>query len=170
MENFEKFIAGSADDSNQKNRDLSVPAEIKAKGEVFPGKDVAVLKVNLPDTLICLPLGDSDTIQPDTVVHAMGYPGAAILRGAMKEEAGYRVIVHEGRIDARLPMSGGWEGFHMTAETNHGDSGGSVLDDSGHVIALNVAGNDQAPAQNIAIPINMAKAFLTQAGVQPAGW
>ncbi|HLV80467.1 MAG TPA: serine protease [Chthonomonadaceae bacterium] len=156
-----------ADDLNKKLRDISVPVEIKAIGTVFPGEDVAVIKADLPNRLICLPLGDSDLVQPGTAVNAMGFPGSAIMEGAMTEDAGYRVITHEGQVDARLPMTGGWEGFHLTAEINHGDSGGPVLDATGHVIGLNVAGNqEQGPAQNIAIPINLAKKYLAQAGVK----
>jgi len=77
---------------------MSEPAEIKTVGNPWPGKDVAILKVNMPDKLICLTLGDSDNIVPDTQIHAMGFPGAAVLQdGSMTEEANYRVITHEGR-------------------------------------------------------------------------
>lgn len=55
----------------------------------------------------------------------------------------------------------------MTAQTSSGDSGGPVVDTTGHVVALNVAGNPVAPAQNLAVPINLAQAFLRAAGIRP---
>jgi S1-C subfamily serine protease len=171
---FRDLLTGSSplerlqgrEDPAQKIRDMSVPAQVLKIGEPFPGQDVAVLKVDLRDQLICLPLGDSDAVQVGTPVHAMGYPGAAVIQGAMEEEAAYRVIAHDGIVDQRLPMVRGWEAFHMTADINHGDSGGAVIDKAGRVIGLNVAGNPDAPAQTVAVPINLAKGFLTQAGVR----
>ena len=160
----------TADVRNQRIREIMVRADVIAPGEVFPGKDVAVLRVNAPDQLICLPMGDSDAVQPSTPVYAMGYPAAAVIKPAMTDEAQYRVIAHEGQIDQKMPMTGGWEAFHFTAEINHGDSGGPVLNNEGQVIAITVAGNmEKAPAQNIAIPINIAKEYLANARVKPNG-
>jgi S1-C subfamily serine protease len=63
--------------------------------------------------------------------------------------------------------------FEMTADTNHGDSGGPVLDKHGFVIGLNVAGylinKDDAEhmlaGHNMAVPIDVAKPFLKAAGI-----
>lgn len=151
---------------DEKIRERSVAAHVEGKGNPYPGEDVAVLKVDLPDRLICLPLGDSDAVQADAPVHAMGFPGAAV-DASMAEDAAYRVITHDGNIDqTKMPTVGGWVAFHVTAETGHGDSGGPVLDSEGRVVALNVAGNDQAPGQNVAVPINLARKYLQQAGIQ----
>ena len=174
--NRKLLIEPHVDDPNLRIRNISVHAEVVGPpGDVFPGKDVAILKVDLQDELICLPLGDSDLVPDHTPIHALGFPGAATggdLEGEMTEDAKYRVITNPGKLDTRLTMKGGpsgdqWQGFHMDALINQGDSGGPVLDDSGYVVAMNVAGNTQAAGQNIAIPINIAKVFLANIKVKP---
>jgi hypothetical protein len=60
-------------------------------GRPIPGKDLAVLQLVNPPAiegasstafgfkrLICLPLGDSDSILPGTHVHTLGFPGLAL--------------------------------------------------------------------------------------------
>lgn len=150
-------------------KESTVPCQVLVTGEVYPGRDVAVLRAaDLADKLISLPLGDSRRTFPGTRIVALGFPGAAAeTYGVDADAARFRVIAHEGIVDQRLPVKGGWEAFHMTADTNHGDSGGPVLDESGHVIAMTVAGNPNAPAQNLSIPIEIAKQQLQRAGVEP---
>lgn len=141
----------------------TVACEVLATGEVFPGKDLAVLRApSLASRLISLPLGDSDRFILGSNVYALGFPGAAVSDVVDADAARFRVITHDGIIDQRLPMKAGWETFHMTANINHGDSGGPVIDENGRVVAITVAGNERAPAQNVAIPINIAKTFLAQ--------
>jgi S1-C subfamily serine protease len=145
----------------------TVPCQVLVTGEVYPGRDVAVLRAaDLADKLISLPLGDSRRTLPGTRIVALGFPGAAAeTYGVDADAARFRVIAHDGIVDQRLPVKGGWEAFHMTAHTNHGDSGGPVLDESGHVIAMTVAGNPRAPAQNLSIPIEIARQQLQRANV-----
>ncbi|MEZ5964935.1 MAG: serine protease [Planctomycetota bacterium] len=130
----------------------TVPCQVLVTGEVYPGRDVAVVRAAaLADKLISLPLGDSRRTIPGTRIVALGFPGAAAeTYGVDADAARFRVIAHDGIVDQRLPVKGGWEAFHMTANINHGDSGGPVLDEAGQVIAINVAGNPNAPAQNLA--------------------
>ncbi len=155
----------------------TVSATVKARGEVYPGKDLAILHApSIGGALISLPLGDSDEVELGTRIHALGFPGAAIIDGVDAKEAQFRVISHDGILDQKLRMSGGWDAFHMTASINHGDSGGPVIDGSGTVVAVNVAGNDQAAAQTLAIPVNILKEFLAlhqtkvQTGPATAAW
>lgn len=147
----------------------TVPCQVLVTGQVYPGRDVAVLRAaTLADKLISLPLGDSRCTFPGTRIVALGFPGAAAdTPGVDADAARFRVIAHDGIVDQRLPVVGGWEAFHMTAHTNHGDSGGPVLDESGQVIAITVAGNPNAPAQNLAIPIEIARQQLQRANVVP---
>ncbi|HEX6811281.1 MAG TPA: serine protease [Planctomycetota bacterium] len=141
----------------------TVVCTVLATGEVCPGKDLAALRVpSLASRLISLPLGDSDRFPLGSNIYALGFPGAAVTDEIDAEAARFRVITHDGIIDQRMPMRKGWEAFHMTANINHGDSGGPVIDENGRVIAINVAGNENAPSQNVAIPINIARAFLAE--------
>ena len=162
-------------------------AEIKQPvGEPFPGKDVAVLQLLPPkdlfgtprwdwkDKLICLPLGDSDRVRPGAAVVAFGYPGAALdfVRAAAKNAADYQPSPQAGKIMAVQPLQTGWSMFQMDAPINHGHSGGPVVDADGRAVALNVAaptGPDGNPLHGYekAVPINVAREFLKQAGVTP---
>ena len=148
----------------------TVPCEVLVTGKVYPGKDVAVLRASsLASRLISLPLGDSSRFPLGSNIYALGFPGAAVVPGVDAQAARFRVIAHDGIVDQRLPLQTGWEAFHMTANINHGDSGGPVIDEKGNVIAINVAGSQTAVAQNLAIPINLAKEFLAQAKVITIG-
>jgi trypsin-like peptidase len=174
---------------------LIVPAKVLAKGEPIPGEDVAVLRVGLEegsgsgidalynrfkalmeigDKLICLSLGDSDEVLPQTHIHALGFPGIGFNEWLMIPGAKYRASSEPGEIGQTKRMLGGWEAFEMSANTNHGDSGGPIIDDKkGNVIGLTVAGplpkapEQEAPAgHRLAVPINIARKYLKQAGIE----
>lgn len=153
---------------------ITLDTRVLAKGVPYPGKDVAVLQVvpgadfNPQDRLICLPLGDSDRVLPGDAIEAMGFPGVAFDPETMARSAAFRVATRPGQISQSKEMKGGWEGFEMTANINHGDSGGPVVYSDGTVIGINVAGeNAQAVGFNVAVPINLAKELLKQAGITP---
>ena len=55
----------------------------------------------------------------------------------------------------------------MTSSIDHGDSGGPVLDQQGKVIGLNVGAATGEAKLTLAVPINVAKEVLKQAGIQP---
>jgi S1-C subfamily serine protease len=154
---------------------LTAGVTVLAKGEVYPGKDVAVIKIEPPnaesikDKVICLQLGDSDSVLAEMKIHALGFPGGVFNlfnHPAMKDEAELDVSDVPGEISTPRQMSGDWTGFEMSADINHGYSGGPVIDLHGRAIAINVAGTEIS-GHKIAIPINIAKEFLNQAGVHP---
>ena len=164
-----------------------IPARVIATGKPFPGRDVAVLRttrtpanlgVNDPyfldkDRLICLRLGDSDDVLRGTTVQAFGFPGAAFLPEFMTADAQRDVSARDGQIGQIKPLKGDMPVvFEMTANINHGDSGGPVIDKYGRVIALNVAiypiKNDAElamPGHALAVPVQVAKTMLKVAGI-----
>lgn len=173
---------------------LTVPLEVLVRGEEFPGKDVAVVKADLDaglkrltredrtwtaqekqrlidqiqnDRLICLPLGHSFDVHPGQRVEAMGYPGIGFDQSAMREQAKYAVDAQDGQIAQSRQLTTGWDAFEITANINHGDSGGPVLDESGTVIGINVAVSAQGPSHNLAVPIDVAWEFLRKSGITP---
>lgn len=141
------------------------PATVLASGQVYPGKDVAVLKCD-EKNLISIPLAEANSVSVGGNVYCFGFPGAALDTG-MRLRATYLCVIHDGRVGQLMPMEGNWSMIHMNADINHGDSGGPVLNDKGHLVGLNVAGKPDAPGQNYAIPIDVVKEFLKQAGVTP---
>jgi hypothetical protein len=122
---------------------------------------------NARDRFICLPLGDSDAVLPATAVQAMGFAGVGFNAAIMDESASYRVSAENGQISNTRRMRGGYEAFEMTAEINHGDSGGPVIDRHGRVIAINMGSANSADTRGhtLAVPINLAKDLLKSAGV-----
>lgn len=152
-------------------RAVSRFATVLARGEPYPGKDVAVLKLGpgprgaATDAVVCLPMGDSDRVRLGSSVLALGFPGAAFDPENMKPEARYRVITEDGKITQRVPYKTGVEFFHMTAQINHGHSGGPVVDQYGRVVAINVA--KLQDNIRLAVPVNVAQEFLDRAGIKP---
>jgi serine protease Do len=148
--------------------ELTASVKVLSTGEVYPGKDVAVLKVTdrVQDKMICLPIGDSDLVFSQNKIHALGFPGGVFFSDLMESEAELRVSEVPGEISTPTPMIGGWTSFAMTADINHGYSGGPVVDTHGNAIAINVAGTE-ITSHKIAIPINIANSYLKQAGVKP---
>jgi hypothetical protein len=163
------------------------PLKLLAIGGSFPGEDVAVLQVVLDaedmvgfrtdqqsDRLICLPLGDSDLVLPGSQVRALGFPGKAYFAAAMDPSAEMQVSSRNGEIGQTKRLKGGLDVFEMTAEIDHGDSGGPVLDKDGNVIAITVAappanddGSISLAGHKLAVPINIARKYLRQAGITP---
>lgn len=155
---------------------------VLAHGQEIPGKDVAVLQLVMEpaagefgmkgfggaaDRFVCLPLGNSDDVLPGTTVQAMGFPGSGFEEHLMDRSAQFRVSAMNGQISTTKRMAGGWDAFEMTAEINHGDSGGPVLNAKGEVIGLNVgAAQEDARGHTLAVPINLAKELLASEGVK----
>lgn len=173
-------------------RPLTVPAKVLATGQPLPGRDVTVLKIEpelvfydflrsgLPssrakssahvdaqDRLICLSLGDSDAVFAGAPIRAMGFPGAAFNPAIMAPESQFRVSNQPGYISTTKPMQSGWRALEMTYSTGPGNSGGPVLDQQGNVIGVHVGGATKEANLKLAVPINVAKEFLKQAGIQP---
>jgi hypothetical protein len=86
-------------------------------------------------------------------------------------EAKRLVSCENGQIGQIKPLQGEMPVvFEMTADINHGDCGGPVLDKKGHVIGLNVDGyprkdSPELPGHALAVPINVAQPFLKAAGI-----
>jgi hypothetical protein len=139
-------------------------ADVLRRGAIFPGQDVAVLQLKDKGDLVCLRLGDSDlAAAPDGMpVIAFGFPGAAAMAELEVEEKDPQVISHTGNLAARRMTTGkpSWEVLYMTAAISHGDSGGPLLNSSGLVVGLNVAGNQEVSQQNLAVPISLVHRFL----------
>lgn len=162
---------------------ITVPARIIHRGEPIPGEDIALLKMvdaagmlgdSFQDKFICLVLGDSDKVHEGSPIQAIGYPGLAFNERLMEESARYVPSFQNGQIGASKRMRGGWSAFEITAQISWGYSGGPVVDRNGNVVALNVGtatppveGNPIITGHNLAVPINVAKKYLAQKGVQP---
>ena len=123
--------------------------------------DVALLKIDpgKAGDLTVLPLGDSDKLQVGEQVVAIGNP------------LGYDFTLTTGvvsALDRELQSPNGSviaDGIQTDAAINHGNSGGPLIDATGHVIGINeqIASQSGAPEGiGFAVPINTAIRVMDQ--------
>jgi serine protease Do len=129
-----------------------------------PKTDIALIRVESPDSLFALPLGDSDRVRPGEWVVAIGNP------------FGLEHTVTAGIVSAkhRFIGQGSYDDYIQTdAAINPGNSGGPLLNLSGEVIGINTAIRPAANTIGFAVPVNMAKDILPQlktSGRVTRGW
>lgn len=132
-----------------------VPARIAGADE---RTDLALLKVDLPRPLSTLPLGDSDEFPVGAWVLAIGNPFG------LEAVATKGIVSGKGRSLSDLPgvHAGGFDFIQTDAAIDRGSSGGPLLNLRGEVVGINAAINNRARGISFAIPVNVAKAVLTQ--------
>lgn len=140
-----------------------IPAEIrKPAGTEWPGKDVAVLKIEADD-LPTVPLGDDKTMAQGDQIYILGFPGAAELDP--NEEVGVEATLTAGKFSALRSVRGGiWKAIQTDTSVNHGNSGGPAFNERGEVIGIATAGKD---GFNYLVPISIAKQFIEEKNIKP---
>jgi len=133
-----------------------------------PQTDVALIKIEDPENLPVLPLGDSDALEVGEWVIAIGNP------------FGLSQTVTAGVVSATGRTSMGindYENFIQTdAAINPGNSGGPLINGRGEVVGINTALFSKTGGYmgiGFAIPINMAKSVekqLQSDGKVTRGW
>ena len=120
--------------------------------------DIAVLKIDAPESLPHATLANSDFLEVGDVVFAVGNPlgiGKTVTMG---------IISATRRSELGVLEEGAYENFIQTdASINRGNSGGALLDAKGRLIGINTAIISQTGASigiGLAIPVNMVKNVL----------
>ncbi len=149
----------------------TLDGEIKSYGApINEGKDVAVLKIegkNLPT----LRLGDSDNIQNQENIWVSGYPAAAD-SDLLSPDSSLVSTMNAGQISAtEKKTEQGSPVIQINAASTHGNSGGPVINEKGHIIGLLTFRGDTVNGQevqgfNFAVPVNTVKEFVNQAGAK----
>ncbi|HKZ18443.1 MAG TPA: DegQ family serine endoprotease [Geobacteraceae bacterium] len=144
---------------------LSDAREFKAEIKGWDDKlDLALLKVDAKDHLPVAKMGNSDTVEVGEWVMAIGNPFGL----------GQTVTVGIVSAKERVIGSGPYDDFIQTdASINPGNSGGPLLNANGEVIGINTAIVAGGQGIGFAIPVNMAKAIITQLkekGKVTRGW
>jgi serine protease Do len=120
--------------------------------------DLAVVKIESPDPLPAVQLGDSDGLEVGDWVIAIGSPlglDHTVTAGIVSAKQRRR-ISPGGR-------NSSYEDFIQTdASINPGNSGGPLINVRGEVVGINSAVSMQGQGIGFAIPINMAKTLLPQ--------
>lgn len=141
-----------------------VPADVRKQGEVTPGKDVAILKIE-QNNLPTVPIGDDTSLSIGDHIVVLGFPGSADME-FMNQPKGVESTLTQGDLSARKTMPGGWSALQTSAEINHGNSGGPAFNDKGEVIGIATFGPD-ARGINFLVPMSIARQFLDELNVKP---
>jgi Do/DeqQ family serine protease len=151
-----EHVVGGADDIVVKMTDgRQLPAKLVG---LDPKTDLAVIKIESPEPLPAVSLGDSDALEVGDWVIAIGSPlglDHTVTAGIVSAKE-RRDINPGGRVSQ-------YEDFIQTdASINPGNSGGPLINVRGEVIGINSAVSMQGQGIGFAIPINMAKTLLPQ--------
>ncbi len=150
--------------------EVDFPSGLKAWAKKLgtdPDSDLAVLMVDVPtDSLVPLPLGDSDQVRVGDTVFAIGDPFglSGTMTGGIVSAIG-RTADSERATPGGQPYTAG--GIIQTdAAINPGNSGGPLLNQRGEVIGVNrliatqsftVSGDAANSGVGFAVPVNIVK-------------
>jgi serine protease Do len=129
-----------------------------------PNTDIALIKIESPNSLPVIELGDSNALKVGEWVVAIGSP------------FGLEHTVTAGIVSAkgRVIGSGPYDDFIQTdASINPGNSGGPLINMAGKVVGINTAIIASGQGIGFAVPINMAKRIIEQlkeSGEVSRGW
>ncbi|MCI0408812.1 MAG: PDZ domain-containing protein, partial [Acidobacteria bacterium] len=122
-----------------------------------PGTDLALIKITSERKLPVIPMGDSDGLRVGEWVIAVGNPYY------YEHTVTVGVVSAKGRKLGELSKDPSLDEFIQTdAAINFGNSGGPLLNASGEVIGVNSAISSVGQGIGFAVPINTAKAILSQ--------
>lgn len=113
--------------------------------------DLALVKVDAPEKLPVLPLGDSDRLRVGEFVLALGHPFG------LEQTVSFGIVSRKGApLVAAAP---GFDYIQTDAAVNPGNSGGPLVNMAGQVVGVN-----SMAARNgsigFAIPVNLVKGLL----------
>ncbi|HTR30556.1 MAG TPA: S1C family serine protease [Puia sp.] len=149
------------------------PARIIVKGQPMPGKDIAILKVQVPAAMPMLTLASPELPEVGQQLYVFGYPGPVTNNDFVSAESAIEPTLTTGIISAIKISVGGWPLIQMDANINHGSSGGPVCNDKGEVIGLTTFGSLEntgglAAGLNFAVPVSILDEFVDSAGIRPS--
>jgi S1-C subfamily serine protease len=164
------YRIGFGSHSPRELRDQGVPVRVVAQGDSVPGKDVAVLKAD-GGPFVTLPLARQPPAR-GAHLDVVGYPCGCRDPEEADPDRTLVATLTEGSAQVEVPMPGGWRATGTDAAMQHGNSGGPVLDATGHVVGLATfrdvwAAGLSSQASNFIVPVDVAREFTDQAGVRP---
>ncbi len=126
--------------------------------------DLALVRVDDVKDLPIVSLGVDDKLAELMEVVAVGFPFGTALAPDRK---GYPAVsINTGSITALRRKNDALHRIQLNVALNPGNSGGPVLDKSGKVIGVVVAGVQGGAGVNFAIPVSTVTAFLAPPDVQ----
>lgn len=142
-------------------------AQVVAHGGATPERDVAVLKVGGGPyaSLAMAPSVPATNAQ----LTAIGYPCQCTDATTANPGLTLAPVQTHGRSRGRVQMSTGWSAIATDVHAEHGNSGGPLIDDSGHVVGvMTFIDRETAAGQHsFAVPMDVVRQFTNQAGIKP---
>lgn len=137
---------------------------------VAPCEDLAVLKLNtVPDGLTEVTMGDSDQLETQDEVTAIGYPASLDVDTSQTDQ---QAVTSSGRVqvpkldaDAGSSMPLYVDAIQHDGVVNPGNSGGPLFNDRGELVGINSLSNSSTPrveGQYYAISSNHARPLIEQ--------
>lgn len=136
-----------------------------------PDRDLALLRIKPPRSLVSLRLGDSDQMTAGDQIVAIGNPlgvfeysvssGLVSQRRTLctKDEV---ITDREGnKVERKCPV-GGFELLQISAPISQGSSGGPLFNQYGEVIGVTTAIIQAGQSINLAVPTNYLKTLIAQ--------
>lgn len=145
--------------------DKGFKAELKKVGEPYPqlGKDVAIIKLDRPEALPTVTLGEFSQLKQGSKVYVLGYPVIADLN----ESGLTKPTFTSGIVSAfKKSSQGDYDVIQIDASISGGNSGGPAVNEKGEVIGIATFGATQSQGYNWILPISLAKEFLDELNVK----
>jgi serine protease Do len=118
-----------------------------------PSTDLALLKIEAPEDLPTVPLGDSDRVRVGDWVCAIGNP----------LHFDHTVTVGVVSSKGRKIFNASFDAYIQTdAAINPGNSGGPLINMAGEAVGINAAVSSEGQGIGFAVPINLARSILDQ--------
>jgi len=158
--------SGSGSSSPSKSR----TARLVDSGQQFPGKDVAVVKVQARN-MATVPIGDDTTLSTGDRLFVLGFPGPATFDPVLSNDSQKEPTLTQGVLSAKKQVKGGFTILQTDAGMTHGNSGGPVLDEQGRVVGIATVGSvdpntgREVAGLNFAVPASIVKDLLGHASV-----
>jgi serine protease Do len=150
-----------------------LPARLVKMGTPFPGRDFAVLKVNGYRHLPSLALGSVRGLQVGDQLYVDGFPGSVSLNSQFTSQSRNTPTFTEGPLSALRTTTDKVQYLQTQAPAYEGNSGGPVLNASGQVIGILIAGavspttGQIVAGEEFVLPATVIAAALAGIGVHP---
>ena len=166
------YVVYRSDSADRHSDTVKKPATIVVKGLPMPGKDIAILKIQVPAEMPMLTLAPPELPQVGQQLYVYGYPAPVTNNDFVSAESAIEPTLTTGIISAIKISVGGWPLIQMDANINHGSSGGPVCNDKGEVVGLTTFGSLEnngglAAGLNFAVPVSILDEFVDSAGIRP---
>ncbi|HXB96389.1 MAG TPA: S1C family serine protease [Puia sp.] len=166
------FVVYRSDDAGRHTDTVKRPAEVIARGQPMPGKDIAILKINAREEVPVLRLASADLPQVGEQLYVYGYPGPVTNNDFVSAASAIEPTLTTGIVSAIKQSVGDWPLIQMDANINHGSSGGPVCNGKGEVVGLTTFGSLEntgglAAGLNFAVPVTILNEYIDSAGINP---